>query len=114
MRQSKVSSLNQRAFARCDNFAAADLSATSLVEIDYFAFSDNPALETVIFPDTIEIIGESAFANTTALLEVTIPESVTEIGAGAFYGKTLYMVEGSYADERIGAYESSGCVKEYL
>lgn len=43
-------------------------------------------IESVILPDTVKIIGESAFARCTKLRSINTPESLTEIHDGAFYG----------------------------
>ncbi len=48
------------------------------------AFSDENALEEVVFPSTLEIIGYDAFRSCDNLKKINIPESVKEINSCAF------------------------------
>ena len=43
-------------------------------------------IESVVIPDGIAYIGESAFRDCTGLTEIVLPEGVTEIGSWAFAG----------------------------
>ena len=40
--------------------------------------------ETVVFPNSLEVLGKKAFADSCYLTEIRIPKSVKEIGKGAF------------------------------
>lgn len=53
-------------------------------EIGEYAFKQNEKLTSVIFPSTIEIIGERAFIYCTNLEEIEFSEGLKEIGAYAF------------------------------
>lgn len=53
-------------------------------KVGLWAFQVNERLESVEFPDALEIIEESAFS-TTGLKEVVLPSSVKTIGLGAFF-----------------------------
>lgn len=56
----------------------------TVVEIGRYGFGFNAGLTSVIIPETITNIPESAFENCTNLTSATIPESVTSIGIYAF------------------------------
>ena len=58
---------------------------SSVKEICAGAFSNCTALETVIIPEGVEIIGDYAFGECINLT-VTVPATVTSIGTGAFEG----------------------------
>ncbi len=62
---------------------AVDFSETNITEIPAYAFSGRRTLSTVILPNTLEEIGESAFYQ-TGFYQVTIPASVKTIGASAW------------------------------
>ncbi|MCL2228867.1 MAG: leucine-rich repeat domain-containing protein [Firmicutes bacterium] len=47
------------------------------------------SLETIVLPETIERIGESAFQRMTTLRNINIHENITEIGNYAFWGSGL-------------------------
>ena len=51
-------------------------------------FKGFPNLQTIVIPDSVTSIGESAFYNCSSLTSVTIPSSVTSIGQSAFQGCT--------------------------
>lgn len=69
---------------------------------------DCTALEEVVFPASVEEIGNCS--GCTSLTQVTIPEGVTTISGSAFYGctslKTVVMPESV---REIGVYAFSGC-----
>ena len=50
------------------------------------AFKDNETLTVIIFPNDVEIIGESAFRNCQQLKLPVFPQSLTTIWPYAFYG----------------------------
>ena len=50
----------------------------------YFAY-DNDSLTSVIVPNSVNSIGNSAFSGCNSLTSVNIPNNVTSIGRGAFY-----------------------------
>lgn len=56
------------------------------------------SIQSIVFPETIVSIGESAFYNCDGLTDITIPGSVESIGSHAFYGcdniQTLIVEEG--------------------
>lgn len=60
----------------------------TVVSIGDNAFCNNSTrycIAEVIFPDTIESIGENAFANCNNITKLELPENLKEIGNGAFY-----------------------------
>lgn len=74
-------------------------SETKTVETEAFV---NTAVEEVVLPEGVEVIGDGAFSNCSALVLVQIPDSVTEISPNAFDGINKYIMtilcgEGSTA-----------------
>lgn len=59
-----------------------------VTEIEGWAFMSCESLASVVFPDTVTIIGNYVFGGCTALSSITIPESVVSIGDGVFYACT--------------------------
>ena len=43
-----------------------------------------PNLKTIVIPESVTSIGQSAFSDCSSLTSITIPNSVTSIGQGAF------------------------------
>ena len=54
------------------------------------AFSNQPNLTTISFPDSLTSIGEGAFSRCKNLKEMVIPDSVTDIGYNAFWDTAWY------------------------
>ena len=61
---------------------------SEIAVIDSSAFRNCPKLTSIIIPEGVTRIGDSAF-NSTGLTSIAIPSSVREIGYGAFYGTPL-------------------------
>ena len=91
-----VTSIGEFAFNYCDNleniFVAND--NTTYASQDGILYNKSKtefifvpkAITSVIIPDTMTSIDDSAFESCTKLLSVTIPDSLTSIGKQAFYG----------------------------
>ena len=62
-----------------------DLSATSLMALDGYAFQNCIKLESVAIPNGVTSIEVSTFYQCSSLTSVIIPSSVTNIGEMAFY-----------------------------
>jgi len=77
-----------------ENTFKGNTSITSVVipdgvkVIDDSAFEDCSGLKSVTIPASVKTIGTSTFDSCTSLTSVTIPSSVTSIGAWAFFGCT--------------------------
>ena len=56
--------------------------------IDICAFEECKSLKSIVFPNGITGIGDTAFGGCTGLIDAAIPGSVTSIGKGAFGGCT--------------------------
>ena len=52
------------------------------------AFAENEDLETVVLPETVQVIGKNSFRNAVNLKNINIPQYVTTIGVSAFEGCT--------------------------
>ena len=74
----------------------------------YYAYKLN--WTSVVIPNTIKDIGDSAFNGCTGLTSITIPNSVTSIGDSAFRGCTgLTSVKMPNSVTRIGSTAFWGC-----
>ncbi|KRK63568.1 adhesion exoprotein [Companilactobacillus tucceti DSM 20183] len=79
-----LTSIGDNAFAYCDNLNTVDFSKNNTLKtIGYAAFASDP-IESLVLPNTVESIGESAFANNSALETLTLPDSLQTIGDKAF------------------------------
>ena len=58
------------------------------MRIEELAFADCPALQTVVFPNTLRAIHNKAFMNCTALQTVNLPKSIERLQKDAFKGCT--------------------------
>ena len=67
----------------------------TVVKIEKNAFKDN-TVTSVVIPDSVTTIEESAFEGCSSLTHIVIGESVTSIGDYAFYGcSSLYVVKNN-------------------
>ena len=106
-----LNALGNYAFNDCRALKKADLSQTTVTNINYCAFGSCAALETVKFPDTLATISDRAFENCGELQEIKLSESLTEIGGSAFSGcSSLTSVDLSQtAVTAIGSSTFNGC-----
>ena len=75
-----------------------------------YCFADCTRIETVILPDTLVAIENSAFSGCTAMRGIFIPEGVTYIGSDAFYNcdaLEAICIPASMAHIESGAFD--GC-----
>jgi hypothetical protein len=74
------------------------------------AFAGCDKLESVVLPEGLTEIGQSAFQNCSKLKNVNIPESVTNIEWGAFEGcSSLQSIRLNKNLTKLGAYAFSDC-----
>ncbi len=112
-----VANVGRNAFAACDGItgisvATANANYTSQEGVLYdkaitTLIACPGAIESVVIPDTVTNIGNSAFYKSAALKNVTIPESVTNIGSSAFgycYKLSSVSIPGSVKDIRSFAF----------
>lgn len=71
----KVVKIGSRAFVRC-KFSSIVIPDT-IVEINDSAFINCVKIKTLYIPETVKIIGNEAFSSCTSLKEITLPESMT-------------------------------------
>lgn len=81
--------IDNSAFKDCEKLDTADLSKTQINKIERYAFDGCLSLHNLIFPNTIEWIGDYAFRKSalgskTGTEEIVIPKSVSHIGYFAF------------------------------
>ena len=57
-----------------------------MVKIRDYAFKNCSALESIVFPENLEIIGDYAFEGCSNIKSVIIPQNVKIIGRNAFKG----------------------------
>ena len=67
---------------------SVDMSASGITKIGSYAFQNNPNLESVKLPETLQTVAEAAFISCSALrhIEPFLPGSFTTFGMAAFYG----------------------------
>lgn len=63
-----------------------------VIEIDSSVFCKNNTIKKVIFPSSLQIVGDYAFQNCTNLYQVELNEGLVKIGASAFEGASLGQV----------------------
>ncbi len=73
------------AFSGCRSLESI-IIPDSVISIGQSAFEDCRSLESIIIPDGVIKIGMFAFSGCTSLKSITIPDSVMSIGYRAFYG----------------------------
>jgi len=110
---SSLSNIGSYAFSSCTKLSDADLSETTLTEINEGTFTSCASLKTVKLPDTVKSIGAAAFFNcvkysadtsnvsiVSGLESVNIPSGVTYIGERAFYNCSMLtnLTFGSYPE----------------
>ncbi len=66
------------------------------------AFYGHDEIETVTFPDSLQVVGEGAFEDCSGLREVVFQEGVTDIKDRAFYGTGIGEVRLPASLERMG------------
>lgn len=117
-----VTVIGKTAFWFCESLKEVKFSS-NLKTIEEQAFQGCSSLKTVELPEGIETIENEAFDSCYGLSKVYIPASVTSIGTLAFSQTinengetnkiTIYVKEGSYADQYFDSYNDGSLVKEY-
>ena len=80
-------SIGSGVFYNCDTLKTI-IIPNSITTIENSAFSYCYNLTSVTIPDSVTEISSSAFIEDISLTSIEIPNSVTSIGEGAFYGCT--------------------------
>jgi hypothetical protein len=81
---SGVKKLSYMAFNECRNLTDVKF-ASGLIEMDFECFRGT-AISELVFPDSLEIIGDKAFSLCTSLEKITFPKNIKSIDNAAFYG----------------------------
>ena len=75
-----------------------------------YAFCGNRSITSVVIPNSVKSIGDSAFRDCSALTSIKIPNSVTSIGDSAFYScSALTSIKIPNSVKSIGSYVFQGC-----
>ena len=83
-----------------------------LKEIEDCCFWNNLKLRTVIIPNSVTIIGESAFKLCHNLSSIILPTNLELIGASAFHGcENLCQISFPDSVKKIGSYSFGWCKK---
>ncbi len=82
------SALQSYALSGCKGLRSVTLP-DGLLRVGEGAFSDCPALETLVLPDTLESLGAWALRGCTSLSHILLPDGLLRVGEGAFYGCAL-------------------------
>lgn len=115
----KITKIGDYAFQNCESLRYISLPK-SIQEIGRGAFYCNKyytsKLSSIILPDSLVSIGNSAFRNCILLNTIAIPNKVKTLGEGAFYGcTTLKSISLSKELTDIGIYAFYNCEKlEYI
>lgn len=81
----------------------------SVVKIGYGAFYGRESLTSIVVPDGVTEIDNTAFTNCLALTDITLPESLINIGAMAFYGCAMSEITIPDSVQNIRMYSFSVC-----
>jgi len=104
-----VATIPAYAFDDSDYLQSVQLPST-LVSIDYNAFSRCTALETVTVPTGVTSLEDNAFSNCTLLKTISLPEGLESIGRWAFENCTsLETVDLPDTVNHIGALAFADC-----
>lgn len=79
----EVTTIPSSTFSDCKALPDSAVNLTGITEIGKDAFKNCEALVTIVFPDSVSKIGQSAFTG-SHLTSVTIGAGMTEIGSQAF------------------------------
>lgn len=117
-----VTTIGKTSFWFCESLKEIRFNS-NLKTIEEQAFQGCSSLKTIELPYGLETIEDEAFDSCYGLTKVYIPASVTSIGTLSFAQTinengeentiTIYVKEGSYADEFFDSYNDGSLVKEY-
>ena len=90
-----ITYLGIRVASQCPNLTTLTLPATLETMAGGGIFSNNPSLSSVIIPNGVKEIGNSAFENCPSISSIVVPNSVERMNTEAFCGwtsnQTIYM-----------------------
>ena len=89
------------------------LDGVPVVEIGKEAFSERHSLESVVIPDSVEVVGERAFAGCNGLKELRLGRGIKKIEISAFASCSSLksvVIPGSVEVVGEGAFDESVCL----
>lgn len=66
----------------------AEIEGAPVTRIGFYAFEAKFGIESIVLPETVELICENAFMDCASMKSINIPEAVTGIERGAFVSCT--------------------------
>ena len=107
-----VKHINAGAFEGDEALEQVDLSKTQISDVNKKVFYRCTGLNTVLFPDGVRLIGDSAFEGASGLVSVQPTNSVQKVGSRAFYGcNSLQSFDFLHNIKFLGPQAIIDCVK---
>lgn len=97
-----VAYIGDYCFYKCHALHTINILSSVPLQIQFAAFSECFAIDSLIFPDTLFEIGPYAFNNCINLNQLVLPKQLSKIGLSAFYGcvslSAIYFTQGHFLE----------------